>query len=116
VPVPTENRPGLARFKDFELDVRLGELRQAKGKPVRLSEQSLRVLLALLQRPAEVVVREDIRKRLWPNDTIVEFEHSISVAINRLRQALGDSAESPCYIETLARRGYRWMVPVEWIS
>jgi serine/threonine protein kinase len=68
----------------------------------------------LLERPGEVVSREEIRKRLWPNDTIVEFEHSISAAMNRLRQALGDSAGGPTYIETLARRGYRWMRPVEW--
>jgi serine/threonine protein kinase/Tol biopolymer transport system component len=67
----------------------------------------------LLERPQEVVTREELRKRLWPNDTIVEFEHSISAAINRLRQALGDSAEEPRYIETLARRGYRWMLPLE---
>ena len=61
-----------------------------------------------------MVSREEIRKKLWPNDTIVEFEHSISAAMNRLRQALGDSADNPRYIETLARRGYRLMVPVEW--
>src|SRR5258707_9814581 len=68
----------------------------------------------LLEHPGEVVQREEIQKRLWPNDTIVEFEHSISAAMNRLRQALGDSADKPKYVETLARRGYRWMVPVEW--
>ena len=67
----------------------------------------------LLERPAEVVTREEIRKKLWPNDTIVEFEHSISAAMNRLRQALGDSADNPRYIETLARRGYRFICPVD---
>jgi len=70
----------------------------------------------LLEHAGEVVTREEIRKRLWPNDTIVEFEHSISAAMNRLRQALGDSAENPHYIETLARRGYRLLVPVEWVG
>jgi DNA-binding winged helix-turn-helix (wHTH) protein len=73
-------------------------------------------LTMLLQHPGEVVSREEIRKKLWPNDTIVEFEHSISAAMNRLRQALGDSADNPRYIETLARRGYRLMAPVEWVE
>ena len=106
--------PHLARFESFELDVRAGELRPLDGAPVRLPEQSLRILVLLLKHPGEVVQREEIQKRLWPNDTIVEFEHSISAAVNRLRQALGDSADKPKYVETLARRGYRWMVPVEW--
>jgi eukaryotic-like serine/threonine-protein kinase len=72
--------------------------------------------LALLERPGDVVLREELRKRLWPNDTIVEFEHSISAAMNKLRQALGDSADKPRFVETLARRGYRWMIPVEWVE
>ena len=70
----------------------------------------------LLEHPREVVSREEIRKKLWPNDTIVEFEHSISAAMNRLRHALGDSADNPRYMETLARRGYRLMVSVEWVE
>jgi len=106
--------PHLARFESFELDVRAGELRPPAGEPVRLPEQSLRILVLLLEHPGEVVQREEIQKKLWPNDTIVEFEHSISAAMNRLRQALGDSADKPKYVETLARRGYRWMVSVEW--
>src|SRR5215813_2593488 len=85
----------IARFEGFELDVRTGELRNPKGKTVRLPEQSLRILLALLERPGGLILRDDLRKRLWPNDTIVEFEHSINTAVNRLRQALGDSAENP---------------------
>src|SRR5512133_3815727 len=104
---------GIAGFEGFELDVRCAELRKPNGTTIRLSEQPLRILITLLERPGELVLREDLRKRLWPNDTIVEFEHSISAAMNRLRQALGDSAEKPRYIETLARQGYRWMVPVE---
>ncbi len=106
--------PHLARFEGFELDMRAGELRPLNQAPVRLPEQSLRILILLLEHPGEVVQREEIQKKLWPNDTIVEFEHSISAAMNRLRQALGDSADKPKYVETLARRGYRWMVPVEW--
>jgi serine/threonine protein kinase len=106
----------LVRFDEFELDVRTGELRKQGEETVRLSEQPLRILIALLERPGELVLREDLRKRLWPNDTVVEFEHSISAAMNRLRQALGDSAENPRFIETLARRGYRWKTLVEWLE
>src|SRR5260370_8853572 len=109
-----DQSPHLARFESFELDVRAGELRPLNGAPVRLPEQSLRILVLLLEHPGEVVQREEIQKKLWPNDTIVEFEHSISAAMNRLRQALGDSADTPKYVETLARRGDRWMVAVEW--
>lgn len=101
-------------FGDFELDIPAGELRQKGGKAVRLPEQPFRILVLLLERAGEVATREELRRRLWPNDTIVEFEHSISAAMNRVRQALGDSAENPHFIETLARRGYRWKVPVEW--
>ena len=107
---------GLVRFEGFELDLRAGELRKDDGRTVRLSEQPFRILTMLLEHAGEVVSREEIRKKLWPNDTIVEFEHSISAAMNRLRQALGDSADNPRYIETLARRGYRLMVPVEWVD
>jgi DNA-binding winged helix-turn-helix (wHTH) protein len=105
---------GIARWEGFELDVRTAELRGGNGRMVRLSEQPLRILVSLLERPGEMVTREDLRKRLWPNDTVVEFEHAISAAMNRLRQALGDSAENPKFIETLARRGYRWKIPVAW--
>ena len=104
--------PDVVLFAGFRLDVRAGELRTNAGKVVRLPDQPLRILKTLLERPGELVTREELRKCLWPNDTIVEFEHSISTAMNRLRQALGDSAENPRFIETLARRGYRFMVPV----
>jgi serine/threonine protein kinase len=105
---------GIVRFEGFELDVRSAELRDPDGKTLRLSEQPLRILIALLERPGELVLREDLRKRLWPNDTVVEFEHSINAAMNRLRQALGESADTPKFIETLARRGYRWKTAVQW--
>jgi eukaryotic-like serine/threonine-protein kinase len=106
----------VARFEGFELDLRAGELCRAGDKPVSLAEQPFRILTMLLERSGDLLTREEIQGALWPNGTIVEFEHSISAAINRLRQVLGDSAEEPHYIETLARRGYRWRVRVEWVE
>jgi len=100
------------RFGDFELDVRAGELRK-HGIRIRLQEQSFQILLMMLERPGEVVLREEIRRKLWPNDTVVEFDHSINAAIKRLRAALGESAEEPQFIETLAKRGYRFAGEVE---
>jgi len=105
--------PVAVYFQGFRLDLRAGELRADGGKTVRLPDQPFRILKMLLEHPGEVMTREELRKCLWPNDTIVEFEHSISAAMNRLRQVLGDSAEKPRFIETLARRGYRFMVPVQ---
>ena len=113
--MPGQLPPGdLAAFAGFELDVRTGELCRAGQVTARLSEQPLQILILLLRSPAQLVTREDLRRQLWPNDTVVEFEHSISAAMNRLRTALGDSAKNPQYIETLARKGYRWRIPVEW--
>ena len=103
--------PHLVRFETFEVNLRSGELCR-DGRKVKLPEQSFQILAMLLERPGEVVMRGEIQKRLWPNDTVVEFENSINAAVKRLRLALGDSADQPRYIETLARRGYRWMVPV----
>jgi len=108
---PTRS-PEVVRFGAFELDLRTRELRK-EGLSTGLPEQSIKILALLLEKPGEMVLREEIRKKLWPNDTVVEFDHSINAAIKRLRQALGDSADNPKYIETLARRGYRWMVPVQ---
>jgi eukaryotic-like serine/threonine-protein kinase len=102
----------VVRFEAFELDLRARELRK-DGRSTGLREQSIRILALLLEKPGEVVLREEIRKTLWPNDTLVEFDQSINAAIKRLRQALDDSADQPKYIETLARRGYRWLVPVQ---
>ncbi len=95
------------RFDEFELDVRAAELRRG-GQRVKLQEQPFRILAMLLERPGEVVLREEIRRRLWPNGTIVEVGHGINAAVLRLREALGDSAGNPRYVETLARRGYRF--------
>jgi TolB-like protein/DNA-binding winged helix-turn-helix (wHTH) protein len=95
-------------FGPFELDLRAGELRKA-GCRIRLQEQPFQILRMLLESPGEVVLREEIRSRLWPDNTIVEFEHSINAAVKRLRDALCDSAGKPLYIETMARRGYRFI-------
>jgi DNA-binding winged helix-turn-helix (wHTH) protein len=102
-------------FESFKVNLRLQELCK-NGDRIKLPGQSFQILAMLLERPGEVVLRQEIQNRLWPDDTVVEFENSISAAIKRLRSALGDSADQPRYIETLARRGYRWMVPVEWIE
>ena len=99
------------RFGDFEVDLEAGELRKG-GLRIRLQQQPFQILTLLLERPGRVVSREELQKLLWPNDTIVEFEHSINAAINRLREALCDSADEPRYVETLPRRGYRFIYPV----
>ena len=103
------------RIGAFDLDLKAGELYQDDQK-VRLQEQPFQVLLMLLERAGEVVSREEIQYKLWPNDTVVEFDHSINTAIKKLRIALKDSAEKPRYVETVARRGYRLIAPVEWPS
>jgi len=99
------------RFGVFELDMRAGELRR-NGNKVKLQEQPFQVLAELLERPGQVVSREELRNRLWPADTYVDFDHSLNAAIRRLRDALGDSAENPIFVETVARRGYRFLAPV----
>ena len=103
------------RFGPFRLDLRAGELHQ-DDRRIRLQEQPFRVLKMLVEHAGEVVTREELQKNLWPNDTIVEFDHSINAAIRRLRDALGDTAEKPKYVETVARRGYRLLVAVEWVE
>ena len=99
------------RFGVFELDLRAGELRR-NGIKVKLQEQPFQVLAELVDRPRQVVTREELRGRLWPADTYVDFDHSLNAAIRRLRDALGDSAENPTFVETVARRGYRFLAPV----
>jgi len=98
----------LIRFGIFEVNPRTGELR-SKGSRVKLQDQPLQVLLAVLEKPGEVVTREELRARLWPADTFVDFDHGLNAAVKRLRDALGDTAENPRYIETLPRRGYRFI-------
>jgi serine/threonine protein kinase/DNA-binding winged helix-turn-helix (wHTH) protein/Tol biopolymer transport system component len=104
--------PIRVRLGAFELDLKAGELHQGANW-VRLQEQPFQILRMLVEASGEMVTREEIRKRLWPNDTVVEFDQSIRTAISKLRQAFGDSCGSPQYVETVARRGYRLMVPVE---
>jgi Tol biopolymer transport system component/DNA-binding winged helix-turn-helix (wHTH) protein len=106
----TSARP-VVRFGEFELDLRSADLRK-RGQRIRLQEQPFRILVELLERPGQLVLREEIQKRLWPDNTIVEFDHSINAAIKRLRDSLQDSAESPRFIETIAKRGYRFIAPV----
>jgi TolB-like protein/DNA-binding winged helix-turn-helix (wHTH) protein/Tfp pilus assembly protein PilF len=100
------------RFDSFELDIRAGELRK-RGTRLRLQGQPLQVLAVLLKRPGDLVTREELRAEIWTADTFVDFDHSLHNAIARLREVLGDSAETPRYIETLPRRGYRFIAPVE---
>ena len=108
-------QPARVRFGVFELDLKSGELRNGDHRAV-LQEQPLQILRMLIEREGELVAREEIKKKLWPNDTIVEFDHSINSAIRNLRRAFGDSAGEPQYIATVSSRGYRLMVPVEWVS
>jgi DNA-binding winged helix-turn-helix (wHTH) protein len=98
-------------FGGFTVDPEAGALTKS-GIRVKLQERPFRLLLALVQRPGEVVTREELRQRLWPDGTFVDFDHNISSAINRLRSALSDSATQPRYIETVGRRGYRFLYPV----
>ena len=102
----------LFRFDSFEFDRRALELRRS-GAKIKLEGQPLRILAMLVERPGELVTREELRKQLWPGNTIVDFEHSINAAMKRLREALGDSAEAPRFVETLPRRGYRFVQPVK---
>ncbi len=100
------------RFGAFEFNPQIGELLK-HGLKIKLSGQPIELLAMLLARPGQLVTREELQRRLWPHDTVVEFEHSINAAINRLREALSDSADEPRYVETLPRRGYRFIYPVE---
>src|SRR5207244_3615052 len=108
----SEVHRGVIRFGVFEVDLPAGRIRR-NGLRVHLQDQPFRVLAMLLERPGEVVTREDLRARLWPSDTFVDFDHGLNAAVKRLRDALGDSAENPRFVETLARRGYRFLAPVE---
>lgn len=100
------------RFGVFEVDRRTGELRK-QGLKIKLQDKPFQLLTLLLDRPGEVVTREELREKLWPGDTFVDFDHSMNTAVNKLREALGDSADNPRFVETLPRRGYRLIAPVE---
>jgi DNA-binding winged helix-turn-helix (wHTH) protein len=105
-------RPQVLRFGVFEVDAQSGELRK-NGIKLKLQEQPFQVLCMLIEHPGEVVTREDLRIRLWPADTFVDFDHGLNAAVKRLRDALGDSPEAPRFIETMARRGYRFISPID---
>lgn len=112
--MPLSRLPGVrrVRFGTFELDLESGDLRKA-GAPIRLRGQPVQILATLIQRPGELVTREELRQQLWPADTFVDFEHGLNTAMKRLRAALGDDAEAPRFVETLPRRGYRFIAPVD---
>jgi len=110
--VVPQNNSRVTRFGVFELDLSAGELRKS-GVRLRLQEQPFQVLALLLERAGDVVTREELRQKLWPSDTFVDFDHSLNTAINKVREVLGDSATSPRYVETLARRGYRFIAPLQ---
>jgi DNA-binding winged helix-turn-helix (wHTH) protein len=105
---PSSSVPQALRFGVFELDPRAGELRK-KGMKIRLQGQPVEILAMLLERPCETITREELKKKLWPADTFVDFEQGLNNAMNRLRAALDDDAESPHFIETLPRHGYRFI-------
>src|SRR5215467_4636454 len=102
----------VVRFGVFQANLRSGELRK-HGLRIRVSGQPFKILVILLQQSGEVVTREELQKNLWPDDTFVDFEHSLNSAIKKLRTVIGDSAEKPRYIETLPRFGYRFIAPRE---
>lgn len=103
------------KFDEFEADLRAAELRK-NGNRLKLQLQPFQVLVALLERPQEVVTREELRQRLWPQDTFVDFDHGLNTAMVKLRDVLGDSASKPKFIETIAKRGYRFLGSAEVIS
>ncbi len=111
MPTPARSASSV-RFGDYELHIDAGEL-QRGGHRVPLPEQPLRLLEVLLEHPGVLVSREQLRERLWTADTFVDFEHGLNAAVKRLRDALGDSAEAPQFIETVPKRGYRFIAPVQ---
>src|ERR1700720_3861334 len=100
------------RFAQFELDSRAGELRK-DSRRIKVQEQPLQILAMLLEHPGEVVTREELRQKLWPADTFVDFDHGLNSAVARLREALSDSAQKPRFIETISKRGYRFIAPLQ---
>src|SRR6201996_4186133 len=108
-------RTSVARFGTFEVSFDSGELRKA-GMKIRVQQQPLKLLQILLERPGEVVSREQLRHRLWINESFGDFDQAVNIAIGKLRSALGDSAESPRYIETLPKRGYRFIADVSFVE
>src|SRR5262249_48193439 len=112
MPASAAESPRRYRFGAYELDVRAGELRK-NGLKIKLQKQPLQILNALLERPGEVITREELRNQLWPADTFVDFDHGLNSAVKRLRDVLGDAGDNPRFIETLPRYGYRFIGPVD---
>src|ERR1700724_1482874 len=110
--MPSSMASNIVRFGIFEANLETGELRR-NGARVKLQDQPFQLLALLLARPGETVTREELRAQLWSDDTFVDFDHSLNAAIRRLRDALGDSADNPRFVETLSRRGYRFVAPVQ---
>jgi DNA-binding winged helix-turn-helix (wHTH) protein len=110
--VSAGNSSRIVRFGIFEVDLKAGELRRS-GLKIKVQEQPFQILAVLLKHPGEVITREELRSELWSADTFVDFDHSLNAAIKRLRDALGESAERPIFVETVARRGYRFIGNVE---
>src|SRR5215204_381602 len=108
----TPTHPGRIRFGVFEADFRAGELRKC-GIRIKLQSQPFKVLAILVGRAGEIVTREELQQQIWGSETVVNFDHSLGTAVNKVREALCDSADNPHYIETLAKRGYRFIAPVE---
>jgi len=108
---PARDAAQVIAFDQFEADLRTGELRR-NGSRLRIQEKPFQILAILSQRPGELVTREELRSRLWPADTFVDFDHGLNTAVNKLREALRDSASDPRYVQTIPRRGYRWLYPV----
>jgi DNA-binding winged helix-turn-helix (wHTH) protein len=113
--VQTDAESRVVRFGVFDLDLKTGELRR-KGVKVRLQEQPFLVLAMLVDRPGDLVTRDELRARLWPDAVFVDFDHGLNKAVGKIRQALGDLADSPRFVETLERRGYRFIAPVERVA
>ena len=109
---PSAHSPNIVRFDVFEVDLRAAELYKS-GRKVKLQVQPLHILAMLLERPGEVLTREELRQRLWPADTFVDFDHSLNTAVKKLRQALGDDKKKPRFVETLPKRGYRFIGTVK---
>src|SRR5271169_331803 len=101
----------ILRFGVFEVDPRAGELRK-HGLRLKLPEQPLQILIVLLEKPGEIITRDELRSRLWQGDTFVDFDHGLNNAVMKLREVLGDSSENPRFVETIPRRGYRFIAPV----
>ena len=114
-PTDPNSAANVYRFGPFEADERTGELRK-QGRRLTLQDQPIQVLLLLLKRPGTLITRAEFQQALWPDGTFVDFDHGLNTAINKIREALGDSAASPLYVETLAKRGYRFIAPVEVIG